>query len=96
VRKHKEFKIATQLLKSGTSVGAKIRESEYVQFKADFNFKLSIKLKESNETEYWLNLLRDAGYLQKETADSLIADINELIRMLISSLPQKMDSKLSV
>ena len=54
----KEFVLSKQLLRSGTSIGANIRESEHAQSKADFIHKLSISLKEANETEYWFNLLK--------------------------------------
>jgi four helix bundle protein len=53
----KEFELSKQLLRSGTSIGANIREAEHAQSKADFIHKLSISLKEANETEYWLDLL---------------------------------------
>ncbi len=58
-----EYVLSKQLLRSGTSIGAMVRESEYAQSKADFINKLSVALKEANETEYWLSLLHDSGYL---------------------------------
>mgnify|MGYP003552390142 FL=1 len=57
----KEFVLSRQLLKSGTSIGANIREAEHAQSKADFINKLSISLKEANETEYWLDLLYETN-----------------------------------
>lgn len=62
----KEYVLTKQILRSGTAIGALIRESEYAQSKPDFVSKLSIFLKEANETDYWLSLLKDHGYLQKE------------------------------
>ena len=62
----KEFVLSRQLLKSGTSIGANIREAEHAQSKADFINKLSISLKEANETEYWLDLLNETNYLSEE------------------------------
>lgn len=62
----KEFVLSKQLLRSGTSIGANVRESEHAQSKADFIHKLSISLKEANETEYWLDLLYETNYLTDE------------------------------
>ncbi|NBU82544.1 MAG: four helix bundle protein, partial [Flavobacteriaceae bacterium] len=58
----KEFVLSKQLLRSGTSIGANVRESEHAQSKADFIHKLSIALKEANETEYWIDLLFETKY----------------------------------
>jgi len=59
IEQKKEYILSKQILRSGTSIGAIIRESEYAQSKADFISKLSIALKEANETDYWLSLLKD-------------------------------------
>ncbi len=67
----KEYTISKQFLRSGTAPGALIREAEYAQSKADFISKLSIALKESNETDYWISLMKDADILNKEVAFSL-------------------------
>ena len=82
--------------KAGTSVGILVREAEFAQSKPDFVSKLSIALKESNETDYWVSLLRDSGFILIETATELLSDNKELISMLVSSiktakksLPQK-------
>jgi four helix bundle protein len=61
----KEFVLSKQLLRSGTSIGANVREAEHAQSKADFIHKLSISLKEANETEYWLDLLYETKYLSE-------------------------------
>lgn len=80
----KEFVLSKQLLRSGTSIGALIRESEHAQSKADFLSKMSIALKETNETEYWLMLLNDTEYLSKSEFDSLQKDCVEILKLLIS------------
>jgi four helix bundle protein len=80
----KEFILSKQILRSGTSIGALIRESQYAQSHADFINKLTIALKEANETEYWINLLHDTHYITKEMHHSLAKDIDELLSLLIS------------
>ena len=82
----KEFVLSKQILRSGTAVGALIREAEYRQSKTDFIHKLSIALKEANETEYWLNILKDTGYIEEKLFISLSADCKELLRLLIASI----------
>ena len=79
-----EYVLSKQVLRSGTAIGALIRESEHAQSTADFINKLSIALKEANETEYWLMLLYEAEYLTKVEYDSIIKDCRELLRLLIS------------
>ncbi len=81
-----EYVLCKQLLRSGTAVGALIREAEFGQSKADFISKMSIALKEANETNYWLNLLKDTKYLNEKMFDSISADCLELIKMLVSSV----------
>mgnify|MGYP000869971896 FL=1 len=67
----KEFVLSKQLLRSGTSIGANVRESEHAQSKADFIHKLSIALKEANETEYWLDLLYETKYVSESEFQSI-------------------------
>ena len=87
LREHKESVIAKQMLRAGTSIGANIAESRYAQSKADFASKLQIALKEASETEYWLELLRDAELVESGLAfDSICDDCTELIRMLTASV----------
>ena len=81
----KEFILSKQLLRSGTAIGASIAEGKYAQSKSDFVHKLYISLKEANETKYWLRLLKDCGYLEVKIADSLLDDVEELIKMLSAS-----------
>ena len=82
----KEFVLSKQILRSGTAVGALIREAEYGQSKLDFIHKLIISLKEANETEYWINLLKDTGYIEDNLYKSILNDCIELLRLLISSI----------
>lgn len=80
----KEFVLSKQMLRSGTSIGANIRESEHAQSKADFIHKLSISLKEANETEYWIDLLFETKYINQQEFDSIKPKIIELLKILIS------------
>jgi four helix bundle protein len=82
----KEYIISKQFLDSGTSIGALIREAEFAQSKADFISKMNIALKEANETEYWICLLRDSDFINVETANDLNSANQELLRMLISTI----------
>lgn len=86
ISEHKEFVLSKQLLRSGTSIGANVAEANQAQSKADFVSKLSIALKETVETEYWLSLLRDSEYLTVIQSESLINDCNELKAILIASI----------
>ena len=78
--------IYRQVLRSGTSIGANVRESEYAQSAQDFVAKLYISLKEANETDYWLNLLKDTDCISKEQFESIDKDCCELRAMLVSSV----------
>ena len=80
----KEKVMSLQLLRSGTAIGAMVREAEYAESKADFIHKLNIALKEANETEYWMELLFKSEYLSEEAFNSLSMDIKELLKLLIS------------
>ena len=80
----KEFILAKQMLRSGTSIGAMIREAKFAQSRADFVNKLSIGLKEANETLYWLELLHDAEYLDDTSFESIHNDGDELTSILVS------------
>ena len=78
----REFVLSKQLLRSGTSVGANVHEALQGQSKADFTAKMSISLKEVSESEYWLELLFETGYLNKEQYTSILADCKELVKLL--------------
>ena len=82
----KEYILYRQLLRSGTAIGALIREAEYAQSKADFINKLSIALKVANESEYWLDLLIESQCMDKGTHIEIIELLKELIRMLVASI----------
>ena len=82
----KEFVLAKQLLRSGTAIGALIREAEFAQSKADFINKMSIALKEANETVYWLCLLKDVGYLNEDIFTVLSTNCKEIISMLVATV----------
>ncbi len=82
---HKEYILSKQIIRSGTSIGALVREAQYAQSKADFLHKLTIALKEANETEYWLLLLNKSGYLDDKMLQSIQPEIDELLKLLISS-----------
>jgi four helix bundle protein len=80
----KEFVLSKQLLRSGTAVGALIREAEHAESKTDFKHKMSIAQKEINETIYWLELLKETGYLTDEQFQSVSNDAVEIIKLLTS------------
>jgi four helix bundle protein len=81
-----EFVLSKQIMRSGTSVGALVREAEFAQSKSDFIHKLSIALKEANETDYWISLLKDTGYISDSESISLTKDCSEIVYILISSI----------
>ncbi|NNK83866.1 MAG: four helix bundle protein [Flavobacteriaceae bacterium] len=85
-KEKKEFVLSKQLLKSGTSIGANIREAEFAQSTKDFISKMSIALKEANETEYWLSLLKDSKYIDSNQFKNLNKLNIELIKMLVSTI----------
>lgn len=80
----KEFVMSRQLLKSGTSIGANVREAKNAESTADFIHKLAIAQKEADETLYWIELLYQSQYLSETEAESILADGNELIRIIRS------------
>jgi len=82
--KNREFVMSKQLLKSGTSIGANIKEAEQGQSKADFYAKLYIALKEASETEYWLELLHESGYIGEEDFCAIYRDCQEIIKILVA------------
>ena len=79
-----EFVMSKQLLRCGTSIGANVREAEHAESTEDFIHKLKISLKESNETEYWLELFYKAEYITAAQYNSLNNDCKELSKLLIS------------
>jgi four helix bundle protein len=83
---HSEYELSLQLLRAGTSIGAMIREAEHAESRKDFAHKLTIGLKEANESIYWLELLFATEYISKKMFESIIKDAFELLKMLISSV----------
>ncbi len=79
----KEYVLSKQLLRSGTAIGALLKEAEHGQSKSDFLNKVNIALKEANETAYWLMLLKDTAYISEKEFTSVIVDAEELIKMLV-------------
>lgn len=88
----KEHILSEQLLRSGTSIGANVREGLYAQSRKDFVNKLNIALKESAETDYWLEVIHVAEYLNDEEYDSLKTDNDELLRLLSSIVKTTKDN----
>ena len=84
VSEQKEYVLSKQILRSGTAVGALVKEAEHAQSKADFINKMNIALKEANETEYWLMLLKDSDYIDEKSYNSIYPDSVELIKLLAS------------
>jgi len=82
--KKREYVLSKQILRSGTAIGALVREAEHAESKADFIHKMSIALKEANETSYWLELLRRGEYINGQSFQSIGADSEELIKLLIA------------
>ena len=80
----KEYTLSKQILRSGTSIGANITEAQHAQSKADFKSKMSIALKEANETDYWLRLLKYTDYIDEITYSTLYSKCDELIKLLVS------------
>jgi four helix bundle protein len=83
-QKNKEFVLSKQLLRSGTAIGALLREAKQAESKADFIHKHAIALKEANESSYWISLLFATNYLSETEHESLIIDCTELIKLLTS------------
>ena len=82
---HREYILSKQILRSGTAIGALVREAQFAHSKADFLNKLTVALKEANETKYWLELLWKSGYINNKMYQSIEPDIDELLKLLISS-----------
>jgi len=92
----REYVQSKQLYRSGTSIGANVRESKHAQSEADFLSKMSIAYKEADESDYWLNLLHDNGYLNDEQFDSLKKDSDRILKILTSivkTMNQKVKGK---
>lgn len=82
VEQKREFVLSKQLLRSGTSVGAMIREAEHAESKNDFSHKLAIAQKEINESIYWLDLLKETNYLTISEHENILHDAVEIIKLI--------------
>ncbi|MBV5284146.1 MAG: four helix bundle protein [Paludibacter sp.] len=91
----KEYTLSKQLLRSGTSIGANVKEAIRGFSKKDFRFKLGIALKEASETEYWLELLYETEYISEKQFLSMNDDCIELIKILTAILNSSKDSEIS-
>jgi len=80
----KEYVLSKQVLRSGTSIGALVREAEHAESKPDFAHKMNIALKEASETLYWLELLYQAEYIAEQSYESIRTDSEELVKLLVS------------
>ena len=92
---YKEYVQSKQIYRSGTSIGANVRESKHAQSDADFLSKMSIAYKEADETGFWLHLLHDNGYLNDDQFDSLEKDITRILKIL-TSIVKTMRTKLGL
>ena len=93
---YKEFVQSKQIYRSGTSIGANVRESKHAQSDADFLSKMSIAYKEADETDFWMNLLHDNGYINESQFESLKKDIDRILKLLTSivkTMNQKVKGK---
>ena len=88
----KEYVLSKQLLRNGTSIGANVREAIRGQSNADFYAKMNISLKEASETEYWLELLHESGYIDQAGFHSIYADCKEILKILMA-ITKKQSSK---
>lgn len=93
---YREYVISKQLYRSGTSIGANVRESKHAQSDADFLSKMSIAFKEADESDYWMNLLHDNGYINESQYESLKKDMDRILKLLTSivkTMNQKVKGK---
>ena len=94
VAEKKEYVLSKQLLKSGTSIGANIREAQNGESSADFIHKLGVAQKETDETLYWLELLQKSEYITEAAFQSIHQDTEEILRMIRSAILTKKENKL--
>jgi four helix bundle protein len=86
MKEKNEFIMSKQMMRSGTSIGANVHEGIFAQSRLDFISKLNIALKEASETSYWLVLLHKTDYLEEPLYKSLKGDVDEIVRIIISSI----------
>jgi four helix bundle protein len=93
IKERSEYVMSKQLFRSGTSIGANIREAIRGQSKSDFGAKMNIALKEASESEYWIELLKNTDYITESQSDNLLIDCVELIKMLTSIVKTTFESE---
>jgi len=91
----REYDLSRQLLRSGTSIGANVKEALRGQSRPDFGSKMNIALKEASESEYWLELLQETEYISAEQGNELLTDCRELIRLLTSIVKSTFESSVA-
>ncbi len=91
-----EYVMSKQLLRSGTSIGANVKEGIRGQSKPDFYAKFNIALKEASETEYWLEILYETNYMDEKLYESINSDCEEIIRLLVSITKTQNNSALRI
>ena len=91
-----EYVMSKQLLRSGTSIGANVKEGIRGQSKPDFYAKFNIALKEASETEYWLEILYETNYIDEKLYESINSDCEEIIRLLVSITKTQNNSALRI
>lgn len=89
----KEFILSKQVLRSGTAIGALVKEAEHAQSKADFINKMNITLKEASETTYWLSLLKDSAYIDENMYQSIFFEAEEIVKILASIVKTSKQNK---
>lgn len=89
---HHEYILSKQVLRSGTSIGANVREATRGQSKADFYSKMNIALKECSETEYWLELLHESQYIDEKSFQDIHSDCLEILKILVSITKTQKDN----
>ena len=94
VKEKQEYVLAKQLVRSGTSIGANVEEAISAFSRADFLYKLTLSLKEARETSYWLRLLHKTDYISDQAFESVFADCEELIRILVKIIRTTLLSEL--
>ena len=93
--RHKEYDLTSQFVRSGTSVGANVSEAQKAQSKKDFISKMSIASKEANEVCYWIRLMTETGYIEEKEGEKLLAQANELVRILTSIVKTSQEKALN-
>jgi four helix bundle protein len=96
LRKQKHFEISSQLIRSGTSIGANVEEALAGQSRKDFFAKMSVASKDARETNYWLRLIIDAEILDKKECSSLLKESEEMIKILTSIVKTGFDNKTNI